>query len=156
MLMRNEYRNQVDKKYRKPIEAFVRRPIQEEPDEKLSSCPYCSFDIPETLLDCPSCKNSLPYCITTGKHMLVHDWTCCPSCHFPSLYTTFVERINAEQKCAMCNQIVQLSAINKINDPRAELMKNEEDGQQPKQNTNTNTTNGIPQKIDAVDIKVNL
>ncbi len=69
-LMRNETRDKIDKKYRKKIELIARRPSTDEKDEKLSPCPYCDFKIPETLLDCPACKNSIPYCATTGKHMV--------------------------------------------------------------------------------------
>lgn len=138
ILMRNEYRNLVDKKYRKPIEAFVRRPQAEEADEKLSPCPFCAFEIPETLLDCPSCKNNIPYCITTGKHMVLNDWADTPCCKLPSLYSALHEKIirndavntnpeeAAQQKvnhllCYMCNKPNRITDILKVNEKEAQV-----------------------------------
>jgi WD repeat-containing protein 19 len=74
-ILQPEYKSKVAPQYLKPIEAFVRRPptqeeLEKERAEKSSPCPYCQFDLPETLLDCPGCKNNLPYCVTTGKHMV--------------------------------------------------------------------------------------
>lgn len=67
MLMRPEYRNNIDLKYKKKIEMIVRKPDKTEEEEALTSCPYCSFQLPETALMCPECKNNLPYCIVTVK-----------------------------------------------------------------------------------------
>ena len=77
ILLRPEHKPKVAAQYLKPIEAFVRRPptaeeLDKEKAEKSTPCPYCAFDLPESLLDCPGCKNSLPYCVTTGKHMVSH------------------------------------------------------------------------------------
>lgn len=60
MLMRPEYRNNIDLKYKKKIEMIVRKPDKTEEEEALTSCPYCSFQLPETALMCPECKNNLP------------------------------------------------------------------------------------------------
>ncbi|KAK3532252.1 hypothetical protein QTP86_011841 [Hemibagrus guttatus] len=73
MLMRPEYRTQIDPKYKKKIEAMVRRPDTSEIEEESSPCPYCGFSLPECELLCPGCKNSLPYCIATGRHMVKED-----------------------------------------------------------------------------------
>jgi WD repeat-containing protein 19 len=133
MLMRPEYRNSVDPKYKKPIETFVRRPATEEVNERLTPCPYCQFELPETLLECPSCKNSIPYCVASGRHMVFHDWTNCPSCKFPALYSVFVERIRADGACAMCGKSVNLADVKRIEDPRPFLMKNEVDEKKAQQ-----------------------
>jgi hypothetical protein len=77
----------------------------------MAACPFCDFMIPATMLDCPSCKNTLPYCSATGNHMLVDDWTQCPSCRFPCNYTPFVEQVRAGSACAMCAQTPQLAAV---------------------------------------------
>ncbi|TSN95726.1 WD repeat-containing protein 19 [Bagarius yarrelli] len=66
MLMRPEYRSQVDPKYKKKIEAMVRRPDTSKVEEETSQCPYCGFSLPECELLCPGCKNNLPYCIATS------------------------------------------------------------------------------------------
>jgi WD repeat-containing protein 19 len=124
MLMRPEYRNTVDKRYRRKIEAIVRRPAPKEEDEKHSACPVCQFELPETLLDCPQCRSILPYCCVTGRHMVLDDWAQCPSCHFPALYSQFTEWIKENEKCSMCSTVVQPSAILKIDDPKPLLNKN--------------------------------
>jgi WD repeat-containing protein 19 len=70
MLMRPEYRKDVNATYRKKIETIVRRPQQAEEEESLSPCPYCDQDFSDYELNCPSCRNTIPYCITTGRHMV--------------------------------------------------------------------------------------
>ncbi|KAM7326335.1 hypothetical protein ACRRTK_014813 [Alexandromys fortis] len=100
MLMRPEYRNKIDAKYKKKIEAMVRRPDTSETEEVTTPCPFCQFLLPECELLCPGCKNNIPYCIATktfsmkfqaaeGRHMLKDDWTMCPHCGFPALYSEF-------------------------------------------------------------------
>lgn len=65
MLMRPETRTQIDEKYRKKIEAIVRKPQKTEEEEPSSPCPFCSSPVEETTLECGQCQNSLPYCIAT-------------------------------------------------------------------------------------------
>lgn len=64
-LMRPETRNQIDEKYKKKIEAIVRKPQKTEEEELRTPCPFCSSPIEETILECGQCQNSLPYCIAT-------------------------------------------------------------------------------------------
>eukprot|EP00163_Fabomonas_tropica_P013367 TRINITY_DN2487_c0_g1_i2.p1 TRINITY_DN2487_c0_g1~~TRINITY_DN2487_c0_g1_i2.p1 ORF type:complete len:1366 (-),score=364.25 TRINITY_DN2487_c0_g1_i2:113-4210(-) len=109
MLMQPEYRAQVEPAARrKKIEAFVRRPGDvADVAEPSSPCPYCQFQIPETQLDCPSCKNNLPFCIASGKHMTTADWTECPNCKFSALqpeFNTYLQ--NNDHQCPMCAQQV--------------------------------------------------
>lgn len=72
-----------------PFYFVNRRPNKDEKDEELSPCPFCSEMLPITDLDCPSCKNSIPYCIVTGGHMTLDNWSYCPSCRFPALHSKF-------------------------------------------------------------------
>mmetsp|Transcript_4919 Transcript_4919/g.9502 ORF Transcript_4919/g.9502 Transcript_4919/m.9502 type:complete len:1390 (-) Transcript_4919:208-4377(-) len=127
MLMRAEYRNSVDPRYKKKIGGIVRRPDNIEEGEAHSPCPFCKFDMPETLLDCPSCLNSVPYCVTTGRHMVRDDWTMCPNCRFPSLYSAFVPWIKENGHCCMCRQAVTLESIVKVTDVDAILHKGDEE-----------------------------
>ncbi|XP_025088691.1 WD repeat-containing protein 19-like isoform X2 [Pomacea canaliculata] len=90
MLMRPEYRNSIDLKYKKKIEMIVRKPDKTEEDEPLTPCPVCGFLLPETELACPDCKNQLPYCVVTGRHILREDFTACPSCDFPAIFSEFI------------------------------------------------------------------
>ncbi|XP_064367345.1 WD repeat-containing protein 19 isoform X1 [Dromaius novaehollandiae] len=116
MLMRPEYRNKIDLKYKKKIEAMVRRPDTSEVEEPTTSCPYCTFLLPECELLCPGCKNNLPYCIATGRHMVRDDWTVCPHCDFPALYSEFKTMLQSENICPMCSERINIVHLKKIND----------------------------------------
>ncbi|XP_068799240.1 WD repeat-containing protein 19 isoform X4 [Struthio camelus] len=116
MLMRPEYRNKIDLKYKKKIEAMVRRPDTSEVEEPTTSCPYCAFLLPECELLCPGCKNNLPYCIATGRHMVRDDWTVCPHCDFPALYSEFKTMLQTENICPMCSERINIVHLKKIND----------------------------------------
>uniref|UniRef100_A0A8D2J6D3 WD repeat-containing protein 19 n=1 Tax=Varanus komodoensis TaxID=61221 RepID=A0A8D2J6D3_VARKO len=113
MLMRPEYRNKIDLKYKKKIEAMVRRPDTSEGEEPTSPCPYCEFMLPECELLCPGCKNNLPYCIATGRHMVKDDWTVCPHCDFPALYSDLLQ---TESTCPMCSEKVDVISLKKTVD----------------------------------------
>ncbi|XP_043827945.1 WD repeat-containing protein 19 isoform X1 [Dromiciops gliroides] len=125
MLMRPEYRNKIDIKYKKKIEAMVRRPDTSEIEEISTPCPFCEFLIPESELLCPGCKNNIPYCIATGRHMLKDDWTVCPHCDFPALYSEFKIMLNTENTCPMCSERLTSDQLKKITDfaqyPRGEV-----------------------------------
>ncbi|XP_074085717.1 WD repeat-containing protein 19 [Macrotis lagotis] len=125
MLMRPEYRNKIDIKYKKKIEAMVRRPDTSEIEEASTPCPFCEFPLPETELLCPGCKNNIPYCIATGRHMLKDDWTACPHCDFPALYSEFKIMLTTENTCPMCSERLTSDQLQKITDfapyPRGEV-----------------------------------
>ncbi len=145
MLMRREYRDDVDARYRKKIEGIVRRPPAKEEDEAMAGCPFCDFMIPATDLDCPSCKNTLPYCAATGNHMLVDDWAQCPSCRFPCNYTPFVEQVRGGSACAMCAETPQLAAVKTL-DPaqvRKLLLKQDGDSNGDGDNNGDGDENGV-------------
>ncbi|KAL3996433.1 class B basic helix-loop-helix protein 2 [Sarotherodon galilaeus] len=116
MLMRPEYRNDIDPKYRKKIEAMVRRPDKSELEEETTPCPFCGFQLPQNELLCISCKNNLPYCIATGRHMLKEDWSICPHCEFPALYSEFILLLERETSCPMCSESLSASQVKKISD----------------------------------------
>lgn len=116
MLMRPEYRNKIDAKHKKKIEAMVRRPDTSEAEEVTTPCPFCQFLLPECELLCPGCKNNIPYCIATGRHMLKDDWTMCPHCDFPALYSEFKILLNSESTCPMCSEKLNSSQLKKISD----------------------------------------
>lgn len=73
LLMKPEYRKNIDPKYSKKIEAVVRKPpkntkdgdIVGDPIEPLTSCPYCDSMLPESEMTCSNCKNNIPFCIVT-------------------------------------------------------------------------------------------
>ncbi|MGH0157160.1 UNVERIFIED_CONTAM: hypothetical protein FKN15_033128 [Acipenser sinensis] len=127
MLMRPEYRNKIDLKYKKKIEAMVRRPDTSELEEETKPCPYCAFQLAECELLCPGCKNSLPYCIATGRHMVKEDWTVCPHCDFPALYSEFKTLLETETVCPMCSESLSASQLKKITDCTPYLKPDEVD-----------------------------
>ncbi|XP_043918872.1 WD repeat-containing protein 19 [Protopterus annectens] len=116
MLMRPEYRNKIDLKYKKKIEAMVRHPDTSEVEEETTPCPFCGFQLPECELLCPGCKNNLPYCIATGRHMVKEDWAMCPCCSFPALYTEFRSLLETEATCPMCSEKVGADQLKKVTD----------------------------------------
>lgn len=113
MLMRSEYRDQIDPKYAKKIESIVRKapknikqmndfdePLtngKEDDDDDIeiskkksttesSPCPFCSFNFNSMDTACPQCKTSLPICIATGQHLSgIHEVCRCPECLFPAI-----------------------------------------------------------------------
>ncbi|NWX33087.1 WDR19 protein, partial [Notiomystis cincta] len=127
MLMRPEYRSKIDPKYKKKIETMVRRRDTTETEEPTTACPYCAFQLPECELLCPSCKNSLPYCIATGRHMVRDDWTVCPRCDFPALYSEFKSMLQTENMCPMCSERINIVDLKKINDCTEYLKLEDED-----------------------------
>ncbi|GAQ81709.1 hypothetical protein KFL_000880240 [Klebsormidium nitens] len=125
MLMRPEYRASIAAAYKKKIEDVVRRRERgDEADEPAAACPHCAAAIPATQLECPSCKNSLPYCVATGRHMVLGDWTTCPECTFPALASELTKVLELDGCCPMCSARLDPSALQLLANPLAGLRKN--------------------------------
>lgn len=78
VLIRPENQDKIPPKFKARIESIARRPVkQDDESEPLAPCPFCRFSVPETKLDCPSCKRQLPFCLASGKHMILTDWSKC-------------------------------------------------------------------------------
>jgi len=129
-LMRAELRKQIIPKYKKRIEKIVRHSYKEGKDGKkgeearekkdkceMSACPRCKAQMASTSLYCKACKNQIPYCIITGKHMVADDWTYCPHCAFPALFTYFVDHIEKGFDCPMCHRQVEAQQIELHQEP---------------------------------------
>lgn len=93
----------------------------EDEPEGLSPCPFCKFEIPDTCLECPNCKNNIPFCIASGKHMLIKEWSCCPSCKMPANYSELKRVLENEPVCPMCEQNVSPMSITLASDPEGEF-----------------------------------
>lgn len=103
-LMQPEYRQKIDAKYKKKIEALVRRADKGgDPDEPRPPCPHCAFPVPETDLACDNCKSTIPYCVVTGRHIVDSDFALCPSCNFPGYYSEFKKLLALDESCPMCS-----------------------------------------------------
>ena len=61
--------------------SHYRKPDKSEIEEPLEPCPYCAHPVPQTKLDCPQCKNNIPYCIVTVR---VGNRTCSFSVNSPN------------------------------------------------------------------------
>ncbi|XP_053210855.1 WD repeat-containing protein 19-like isoform X2 [Panonychus citri] len=125
MLMKPEYRDQIDSKFRRKFETLVRKSasIRRESDEtgdsiigKLTNCPYCDAKLLETELICFDCRNNIPFCIATGHHIIKDDLTVCPSCSFPALKTNFIKLLNREPVCPMCGSTIDIKQLETIKD----------------------------------------
>ncbi|XP_002400651.3 WD repeat-containing protein 19 [Ixodes scapularis] len=110
-LLRPEYRGQLDPKYRKKVEGIVRKPHREQEPEPTAPCPFCESSVPEMELVCSHCKNTLPFCLVTGKHVLRHDLTLCPKCTFPAILSKFRALLETESSCPMCSETVVASEL---------------------------------------------
>lgn len=77
MLMRSEYRSQIDQKYIKKIEAIVRKApngIKEAEDacqDETELCPICDCNLQIMELMCHQCKTNLPMCIATVRSVFL-------------------------------------------------------------------------------------
>jgi tetratricopeptide (TPR) repeat protein len=102
VLTRPEHRADIPEKYKKKIEMLARRPEQDEVDEPVSPCPFCSFPLANSALDCPSCSNVAPWCIVTGMHVRSERLSCCPHCRCPVQLDAGVAAADAGEACPMC------------------------------------------------------
>lgn len=96
MLVRPEYRAQIDVNLKRKIEAIVRRKYAHgEGDivEETTACPISGTLIPGSQLECPTTRDALPMCVVTGRHILLEDACFCPVSKFPAIYSAYVRYI---------------------------------------------------------------
>lgn len=127
MLMRPEYRSDIDARYKKKIEAIVRRPDKVEEDDPQSPCLFCNQDFSSMELVCPKCNNNVPYCVVTGAHMTKDSFSCCPSCRLPALKDEFLQFLESEESCPMCGEKILTENVTKLTDLEEYLNPKEEE-----------------------------
>ena len=113
---------------KRKIEAIVRKPGEKtDVEEPQTPSPFDpGVRLPETALECPSTRNTIPYCIATGRHIVLSDLTVCPSCEFPASFSAFTKLMEAEGACPMCSLPVDLASIRKLDaDEAREWLKKE-------------------------------
>eukprot|EP00796_Vickermania_ingenoplastis_P003724 gene3725-2623_t len=115
LLIQNEkYRVGLAERDRKRIEGIVRKSGKDDlvdPAENSTKCPYCDAPVPETELDCGGCKNMLPFCVVTGKHVVSSDFSLTPCCGFPCTYSALLARLKSCNTCPACNAAMDLNKI---------------------------------------------
>ncbi|KPI89280.1 hypothetical protein ABL78_1613 [Leptomonas seymouri] len=120
-LIQNErHRMDMNDKSRKKIEGIVRRRGKddaEDPVEKMTPCPFCDAPVPETDLDCGACKNTIPFCAVTGKHVVKTDYTVTPCCGFPATFSALLTRLKESMVCPMCEGNVDVKKVERETDP---------------------------------------
>ena len=127
-LVRPEHRGQLKEEVKRKIEAIVRKPGEKtDVEEPQTPSPFDpGVRLPETALECPSTRNTIPYCIATGRHIVLTDLTVCPSCEFPASFSAFTKLMEAEGACPMCSLPVDLASIRKLDaDEAREWLKKE-------------------------------
>ncbi|XP_075260010.1 WD repeat-containing protein 19-like isoform X2 [Convolutriloba macropyga] len=118
MLMRQEYRQNIDPKYKSKIENIVRKQDKSEIEAGVSACPYCGVDLPDYQLTCSECKNNIPYCIATGRHLVKDNWTVCPvpKCAFPAIFTEMQAYLESEGACPMCGTSMPAHNVTRLDE----------------------------------------
>lgn len=114
LIQQEKYRLGLPEKDRKRVEGIVRKSGKDElvdPVENFSPCPFCEAPVLETELDCGGCKNMLPLCIVTGKHVVKSDFTLTPCCKFPATYSALLSRIKSSNLCPACNAMLDINKI---------------------------------------------
>ena len=82
---------------------------------KSTPCPFCSYAVPESELRCPQCKNSLPYCVATGLHVIATDLAVCSSCKFPGFRSELLRMAQGGEDCPMCGNAMDEKLLTSIN-----------------------------------------
>jgi WD repeat-containing protein 19 len=112
VLMEPENRAQIADKYKKKMEDIARRPVKTaDAPEPTTPCPYCKSPVKELDTQCETCKNFIPFCIASGKHMVLQGWTCCPLCLLPAIGDEFRRILAADLSCPMCSGKVDPAKI---------------------------------------------
>ncbi|TMW48796.1 hypothetical protein DOY81_006124 [Sarcophaga bullata] len=128
MLMRPEYRNNLDSRYAKKIESIVRKApkgiknFRDEIDDETMECPICDTNLPNMEVTCFSCKTTLPICIATGQHIIKHHMTSCPSCDFPCFRAEMENILSELNECPMCEEHVNPQNLLDVEDIRPYIL----------------------------------
>ena len=127
MLMRPEYRPQIEPKYKSKLEKIVRKAEKDEPEEQTSPCPVCSAPVARSTLSCGACDSTLPFCAVTGYHMAANDWCDLPCCGFPALLSAAAPYVEAELACPMCESELAPGQIVQTKDTAKAMRKYQHD-----------------------------
>jgi len=124
-LMQPEHRGDLQPNYRKKIEAIVRHSAREEledAEQGRSRSPYSGDMLEDFELVCPRTKNQIPFCIVTGRHMVLEDWCICPNSKMPALFSMYVEYLESfdteeERVDPVCGRSISVQELKRMEDP---------------------------------------
>ncbi|KRX39510.1 WD repeat-containing protein 19, partial [Trichinella murrelli] len=113
VLMRPNYKESIDSRYKKTIETIIRqvkdlifvvlmkilnliiRKREDTDDSEMKTpCPYCKAQLAESELKCTCCKNTIPFCIASGKHISDSEITVCIHCGFPAISAEYKNMVH--------------------------------------------------------------
>lgn len=63
----------------------------------------------------------MPFCIASGKHMVLSDWSSCPACKMCANYSDFKKVLEADPVCPMCEAQVPPMTVKIADDAAAEF-----------------------------------
>ncbi|XP_030375229.1 WD repeat-containing protein 19 [Scaptodrosophila lebanonensis] len=128
MLMRPDYRNQLDGRYIKKIESIVRKApkgikqLRDEIDDETMECPICDANLANMEVTCYNCKTTLPICIATGQHIIKQHMTSCPECDFPCFRAEMEKILSENGECPMCGEQVAPERLLDVEDIRPYIL----------------------------------
>lgn len=107
-LIKDAYRAKIDKISRKAYKQ------EEEPTQQSSPCPFCSIDVPDYNLNCDNCMNIIPFCIASGRHIILNELITCRNCNFPCILPEMMELFKNEKICPMCDSEIEDDMLNLV------------------------------------------
>ena len=118
-----DYKGKIKEKYKSRIDKISRKAYksEEEPDMLNTPCPFCKKDVPEYNLECKNCYNVIPFCIASGKHVVLGDLSKCPHCNFPAMISEMKELLINQVQCPMCEGEMDANLMEKMEDPLSYL-----------------------------------
>lgn len=111
VLVRPEYRQQIQDKFKTKIENIARKPINAATEQNKSPCPFCNSPVGDFELSCSECQNPIPYCIASGRHIVKEQVIFCRHCNFPANKDALDEALKTENSCPMCNEIMEMNQL---------------------------------------------
>ncbi|XP_062135942.1 WD repeat-containing protein 19 [Drosophila sulfurigaster albostrigata] len=128
MLMRPDYRNQLDGRYIKKVESIVRKApkgikqLRDEIDDETMECPICDANLANMEVTCYNCKTTLPICIATGQHIIKQQMTSCPQCDFLCFRAEMENILSEYDDCPMCGERVPPEQLLDVEDIRPYIL----------------------------------
>lgn len=134
-----EYRNKIHSSFKEQIGSLARHAYKYQDEEYPlnSPCPFCKSEVPEYNLNCSNCYNVIPFCIASGKHIVLYDLYTCPECNFPSIGKEFKSILNKDPFCPLCDKELDIQLLEPVKDPIAYLKSRKIAKLEDKQNKKT-------------------